>query len=669
MPGWRRLLPILLLLVALVLTVAVYWVGLRGPFLFDDFANLPLLGEFGRLDTTDRILRYLTAGTADALGRPIALLTFLFDAIDWPAEPLAFKRSNLAVHLINGVLLYGLLGRLGELSSEGRQPARLGAALAAAAWLLHPFLVSTTLYVVQREAMLTATFVFLGLIGFVAGRVRVSRGETRSGLLLMAAGVIGGTALAMLCKANGALLPLLAFVLEKTVLSALAPPSSESLARRVRVMLWLLVYLPSLALIAGLLVSIPGYAETAETYRSWTLTERVLTQPRMLMRYLQMLFLPRVYSPGLLNDDIEISNGLLSPASTLPAMLMVVALIAAAVCVRRRWPRLAAAILFFFAGHVLESTVVPLEMYFEHRNYLPAALLFWPLAMFAAQPVERTFVRLSIAAIVLAGLATMTKLHADLWSDGRRQAMVWASTMPNSPRAQANAAQFEIQAGRSDLAERRLRAALERRPAEPQLAFNLIGARCALGTLDDADIELAARSIRSADRPGELLNRWIDDYFEGGRACARLSSLQLSRLIDAAQSNPRLSSNDTQRQTLMSLEGRMALASGNGEAAREAFDRALDVRPQPAAALRQSALLAGHGFACDALKHLDRFDSLKAKVAPPPWGMPMLHERLLRWQNYWPHEFAELRNTIVGDIRAANGDPASCRPQPSGAAS
>ncbi|GMV28436.1 MAG: hypothetical protein AMXMBFR59_05610 [Rhodanobacteraceae bacterium] len=662
MSGWRRLLPSWLLLVALATTVSVYWVGLRGPFLFDDFANLPLLGEFGRLESIDRILRYLTAGTADALGRPIALLTFLFDATSWPAEPFAFKRSNLVVHLINGVLLYGLLCRLGGPFSEGQESARLAAVLATAAWLLHPLLVSTTLYVVQREAMLTATFVFIGLTAFVAGRNRFSSGKSRSGLLLMAAGLIGGTILAILCKANGAVLPLLAFVLEKTVLSTLPSPPAAQSARRLRAVLWLLVYLPSLVLILALLVSIPGYAETAETYRSWTLAERVLTQPRMLMRYVQLLFLPRAYSPGLLNDDIAVSTGPLSPESTLPAILAVVLAIVMAVCWRHRWPRLAAAVLFFFAGHVIESTVVPLEMYFEHRNYLPAALLFWPLAVLAAQPVERAFVRLSIAAVVLVGLAVMTKLHADLWSDGRQQAMVWASMMPNSPRAQANAAQFEIHAGRADLAERRLRTALARHPAEPQLAFNLIGARCALGTLDEADVETAALSIRNADRPGELLNRWIDDYFDGNRVCARFSFLHLSRLIDAAESNPRLSPNDIQKQTLMSLAGRMALMEGDAENARAAFDRALDFRPQPAAALRQSALLAGSGFACEALRHLDRFARLEAKVPQAQWGMPMLHERVLRWQNYWPNEFAHLRSTILDDIRAAKGDPASCQP-------
>lgn len=661
----RRLMPLLLLLAGCAATIAAYWIGLRGPFLFDDFANLPQLGEFGRLDSLDRILRYLTSGTADPLGRPIALLTFLFNAESWPADPAAFKRVNLIVHLVNGLLVYGLLARLGSVLSDGREPARLAAAFAATAWLLHPLLVSTTLYVIQREAMLTATFVLAGLTCFVAGRLRCAEGRTRSGCFLIAIGIVGGTALAMLCKANGVLLPLLALVLEKTVLAGVTQgPATD--ARRLRALLWLLIYLPSLALIVALVVMIPSYADMAETYRSWSLGERLLTQPRVLLRYLQLLFLPRAYSPGLLNDDLTISTGLLSPGSTLPALAVVALLLGAAVHWRKTWPRVAAALLFFFAGHVLESTVVPLEMYFEHRNYLPAMLLFWPLAALVAQPAERSFVRLSLGLVALAGLGVMTKLHADLWSDGRTQAVVWATMMPNSPRAQANAAQYEIRGGRADLAERRIRTALVRHPSEPQLALNLIGARCALGTLTDDDVDVAARSIRGADRPGELLGRWIDDYFEDGSICASFSSAHLSRLLDAARSNPRLAPNDDQKQTLMSLEGRLALVHREGAAAREAFDRALDFRPAPGAALRQAALLASGGFPCDGLRHLDRFEFVKANVQAPRPGMPAVHEYLLRKQNYWATEFAHLRGVIVDDIRTAGGDPEACKPVFSG---
>lgn len=654
----HRWTPVAVLAAAMAATVFVYWNGLRGPFLFDDFANLPALGEFGRLDSVDKILRYLTSGFADPLGRPLAMASFLLDANQWPAEPFAFKRTNLLIHLFNGVLVYALLARLGAVAADAAR-ARLAAALAAAAWLLHPLLVSTTLYVVQREAMLTATFVLLGLIVYVAGRSRLAEGR-RGGTLLMLLGIGGGTLLAMLCKANGILLPLLALVLEITLLQALLQPT-DAATRRLRLLRWLLLYLPSLTLLLLLLALTPSYIETAETYRSWSLGERLMTQPRVVLGYLKLLLLPRPFSPGLLNDSIELSRGWLTPGSTLPALVFIVLCIGVALRWRTRYPRCAAAVLFFFAGHLLESSVVPLEMYFEHRNYLPAALLFWPVAALAVRPGERLAARLGLAVLVLAGFAFMTRVHANLWSDGYRQAVVWAGLMPESPRAQANAAQFEISAGRPDAAEQRVRSALRLHPDEPQLTLNLIGARCALGTLDDADVELAARSVRTAPQPGELLSRWSDAYLEGGAACSRFTGAHLSRLVDAAVANPRHNSSVEQQQILATLQGRIRLLEHDGAGAHEAFDRALKLRPTPAAALRHAALMASQGYACEALRHLDAFDALKAQVPRPRPGIAMLHTYLLRRQNYWVQEFAQLRATIEEEIRGAGKDAAGCR--------
>ena len=94
----RRFLYPILYILLIVLTVLVYAGGLRGTFLFDDFANLPALGASGPIRDTDSFLRFITSGTADPLGRPVALASFLLDANDWPSEPLPFKRTNLLIH-------------------------------------------------------------------------------------------------------------------------------------------------------------------------------------------------------------------------------------------------------------------------------------------------------------------------------------------------------------------------------------------------------------------------------------------------------------------------------------------------------------------------------------------------------------------------------------------
>ncbi len=157
----------LLLAVSLLLitTWLVYMPGLYGGFLFDDFANLPVLGASGPVDNWSTFCRYITSGTADPIGRPLALLSFLLDAHDWPAAPYPFKRTSLILHLAQrrccSILLLQRLGASISFRHADCHRIDLAAVFGAAFWLLHPLFVSTTLYIVQREAMLPATFTLL----------------------------------------------------------------------------------------------------------------------------------------------------------------------------------------------------------------------------------------------------------------------------------------------------------------------------------------------------------------------------------------------------------------------------------------------------------------------------------------------------------------------------
>ena len=98
----------------LVITLCVYKPGLSGTFLFDDYANLPSLGNYGPVDNWTTFTHYITSGAADPTGRPLTLLSFLVDANDWPADPYPFKYTSVLLHLLNGALLTWLLLRLGR---------------------------------------------------------------------------------------------------------------------------------------------------------------------------------------------------------------------------------------------------------------------------------------------------------------------------------------------------------------------------------------------------------------------------------------------------------------------------------------------------------------------------------------------------------------------------
>jgi hypothetical protein len=279
------LLPRLVLLPVLILTWYAYAPGLHGPFLFDDYANLPALGATGPVDNWPTFWRYITSGTADPTGRPLTLLSFLLDAHNWPAAPYLFKRTNLILHLLNGALLYALLNKLGEMLAIDTYRRRAGALFGAAIWLLHPLLASTTLYIVQREAMLPTTFVLSGLLIWLRGRNQLIEENRLSGLLWCAIGLGGFTVLAVLSKANGALLPLYALLIEAITLAPQQPFSKCHTQRNAyRGFLLVFATIPTVIICAYLIwTGVHGVFIGHPATRPWTYAQRLMTEPRVLM--------------------------------------------------------------------------------------------------------------------------------------------------------------------------------------------------------------------------------------------------------------------------------------------------------------------------------------------------------------------------------------------------
>lgn len=674
----RRFLHPVLYVLLIALTVLVYANGLRGTFLFDDFANLPSLGASGPIRDTDGFLRFVTSGTADPLGRPVALTSFLLDARDWPASPLPFKLTNLFVHVLNGLLLAALLRRLGREMPNGganwRQRYDLAALLGAAFWLLHPLFVSATLYIVQREAMLPVTFTLAGLLLWLRARDAFRCGRVRTGWLQALLGLGLCTLLATLSKANGALLPVLALTVEWFFLR---PVSLSNVAwsaqgtRQYRVAIVSLMALPSVVVASYLLFEgWQGLAHGISGVRPWTLGQRLTTEPRVLFDYLRLLWLPHPFTAGVFNDQFVASTSLWSPLTTLPAMLGVLGLMAGACLLRRKVPAAALAIAFYFVGQSMESSTIALELYFEHRNYLPALLMFWPLALWlcsapiatnaqAATGALRTSLfgqrtKTAIAILALTGLACMTYVRADLWGNTRDQALLWARLNPQSPRAQAYAAQEEVAGGHPEQAIARLTPALARDPDQVQLALNLLAAQCQLGSLDEASMQASIVALRTTRDTGNLLASWFGRSLDQSSTpvCPQMNLDGIEALLNAAMSNPRLMEAPGRRQDLYHLRGRIALERHDPSAALASFNLALDQQVTPTIAFQQAALLGSAGYPTQGLTHLDHYQAMRSQEFVPAFGMARVHAWVLRRQGYWDKELVRLRQTLRSDAQS-----------------
>jgi hypothetical protein len=654
----------LLTLTLLALGWWAYAPGLGGSFLFDDYVNLTALGEYGGVRDAHTLSLYLTSGLGDLTGRPLSLLSFLIDANNWPALPTPFLRTNILLHLFNGALLIAVLYRLGVARRLSVRHAQLAGLIGAGIWLLHPLMLSTVLYIVQREAMLPATFVLAGILLWLAGRQRLRSDTPSWGYALCIAGSIGCTALATLCKANGVLLPLLLLVIEATVFSG-APASARFLRLRS-----ILLGLPIAAVAIVLIVSIPEWATGASSNRPWTLAQRALTEPRVLLEYLHLLVLPQPIGGGIFHDNFVASTDWLHPASTLLAFAGVIAAIAGAWFMRRRWPIVACAVLFYFAGQVLESTIVPLELYFEHRNYLPAMLAFWPLAVWLSAPNGRLArLRLCAAAVILGALAVDTHTGANLWGQPEKLALAWAERNPDSPRAQAYAAQMDVAHARPRAAETRLTGALAAHPEQSQLAFNLAGAQCTLGALPATTAAAVRYAVLHDVAAARLDFAWLQDAVARAKSgtCKGLDLAMVDSFIQAARDNRAFADASGRTQDFDHLQGLVALAEHKDDAALAYFDSAASVLPRPEIALTQAALLGQNGRPDLGLRHLDRFLA-DHPLQPAHFGLApsRLHAWLLDRSGYWSDEFARVRGLLAREQRAPDnpGHTAANPPTP-----
>lgn len=463
--------------------VVVYLPGLAGPFVFDDFGSIAPLGDLGGVTDWTTFKAFVFGGHAGPTGRPIALLSFLIDANNWPVDPWPFKRTNLVIHITTGVLLGALIHKILHVLNFDKQDAQWIALVSTAIWLLHPFLVSTTLYAVQRMAQLSTLFIFMGLTGHLYGRSLMTRNKLRA-YWIMSLSAVFFTFFAMFSKENGILLPVLIGVMEITLFSS-QRQRTVALNRY-----WAAIFIiaPSLVIFfyLGEKVFRPNFFDVILP-RDFSIYERVLTQPRVLFDYLQNWFVPKLYTTGVFQDHFVKSTGLFSPLTTVSSALFHTTVISISLVYRRKWPLFALAALFFYASHLLESSVINLELYFEHRNYLAAAFLFLPLvALLQRKGSQQLF--LAVVVVGLLVLAGFTRYSATIWADYPSMVEAAARKAPTSARAQGQYSTNLFNAGRYDESLEVIDRAIQEIPNSATLLLTRITILCELGTLSDGEI-------------------------------------------------------------------------------------------------------------------------------------------------------------------------------------
>jgi tetratricopeptide (TPR) repeat protein len=600
-----RLAPFCLLLILFFIGTLCYWPGLRGGFLFDDYPNLSDLGVYGGVINWETFKGFVLNGWSGPTGRPMSLASFLLDDNTWPSHASWFKVTNLLIHMVNGLMLCWCALLLLRTYGYAEEKAIWIAILASAFWFLHPYFVSTTLYVVQRMAQLATLFSLMGMLGYLQGR-RLLSVRPRLAYILMTISVCLGTLLATFSKENGVLLPLLILLIEFCNPTKVKP-------------LWqwrlLILWLPS-AVVAAALAWHIDFSANPWPNRPFNQVERLLSETRIVTEYLYHLWIPRIEGRGLYQDGYQISKGFLSPVSTLFATVFLAILLALGFTIRKKYPLLALAIFFFFVGHLVESTVIGLELYFEHRNYLSALFLFLPLAALLVNATERISVPVVglVASLIIAMLALMTWQRAQLWSDSEKLELYWAAATPDSPRAQASLARHMSNSGRYAEAEMFLEDAARRLPNSALLTINALLQKIYTQRAMPEDFVIAGEHLARQPFDAQTVKglRVLVEHINSdhGSAVYREAALQL---IEQMEQNAAYNRFPLFLRLTPYLKGQIFAAQHQPEQAYAYYSQAIDRYNDTEAALMMVAEMAERGYFKEAMRLLDQAELLYEK--------------------------------------------------------
>jgi hypothetical protein len=433
----KSLKPWSLFIIASVTALLAYWPSLHGAYVFDDYVyfvdNVDV--HVTALKLTDWLKAALEqAGTNQF--RALSMLSFAANYYFTGLDPFWPRLTNIAIHLVNGLLLFLLLRelfRLRNLVNPHENAARFNfvAAVVASLWLLLPINFTGVAYIAQRMESLANMFIFLGLYWYLRLRCREYVGDHVGTMLLVCISV--GMALGFCAKETGVMLPLYTACIEFSVTRL-----RNADGRYSRSVLWTHGALLATPLLAGLVWISTWIFHSQAHVRAFSVGERVLSEPRVLVDYVGWSLFPNINSLSFYHDDIAVSHGLFDPPTTAAAILALAAWLAYALWKRRSMPLFCLGTLWFFAGHVLTATVIMLELAFEHRNYFASAgLLLAIVSPLAFEPGLRSrTAQVAIVGIFAASCVFTTFLRAEEWSHPLRFAYAEALKRPASARAQ-----------------------------------------------------------------------------------------------------------------------------------------------------------------------------------------------------------------------------------------
>lgn len=548
-PGQDSL-PAWILALLLAAAFLAYLPALNGPFLFDDLSLEALLQSPPPWEVL-----------AARIARSVSNLSLLAEAGLAGLTPKSFHFTNIALHLLNGLLVWrileALLARRGPLSQSGRLSAAAGAGI----FLLHPLQTEAVAYISSRSEVLSAFFAYSAFLLFLrSAETTLPRSLAITALLALAA-LSKEPAVAMAGV----------FLLFDLLLQE--PPGFRPLLRRWKLYVPLLAAASAVGIKLYLILSREGTAGATGKNKP---LDYLLTQFEVIWQYFRLLLWPAgqnldhawpvAKAPG----DAGVWLGAAALACLLAALWRF----------RKRYPLALFGMLFLLVLLAPTSSIVPIDdAMAERRLYLGSP----GVAMIAAEFLRRLrpSAILSGAAAVLIVLGGLTWKRAELYTAAIPMWEDSVSSNPNNSRAWFHLGFAYYEQGRCADATQAYEKAASTAPApDYRLLVNWATALECSGRMQEA----IAR-IREADN--------LEHRAQGLAILGRIYAKQ-GRLDDALEVLNDALRIDPSEENVLVFRGNVYLLRNQPAEALADYEQALRLSPSDSAAIkgRQSALRA-----------------------------------------------------------------------------
>jgi hypothetical protein len=409
----RSAITILCVLGVCALVFLIYSNALHSEFQFDDKQNIQE-NEHIRL-TGISWQGLLDAGfRSHAWQRPIPNITFALNYYFHGYDTFGYHLVNVIIHLISGLFLFLTVRETVTIARQRNQSILitdstnilLTASAVAMIWLVHPLATQSVTYVVQRMASMAAMFSIVSMYCYIRARMVTGRMT----MWMMYVGCMIAWFLALGSKQISATLPFFIFLYEWYFFRDL----DVSWMKRQLVPVMFLAAAGAAVMVLYLGKDPLQRILTFYEVRDFTPIQRVMTEWRVVIMYLGLIIFPH---PDRLNLDYDfpLSLSLMNPPTTLLSLLVIIGLLGASVWIAKRERVISFAVFWYFGNLVIESSIIPAELVYEHRTYMPSMFMVLVAVLAAFRLLKPRWAQILFLCVVVATFSVWTYQRNLVW--------------------------------------------------------------------------------------------------------------------------------------------------------------------------------------------------------------------------------------------------------------